>query len=89
MKQKQVQIPEQLFAQMIVYFCTDRGHEDLDLRHAIERGIDAKIDAMNRRDYYTTYKTAESPQEREEARQRYLDSVGMRDSFRWSSTEEI
>ena len=81
MKQKQIQIPEKLFAQILCFFSSE--NPDPDLRHAIERGIDAKIDAMNRRDYYTTYKTAESPQEREEARQRYLDSVGMKESFRW------
>lgn len=81
-REPSVQISQRLFA-MIIHYFSFSGDADPDLRAAIERGIDAKIDAMNRRDYYTTYKTAESPQEREEARQRYLDSVGMKESFRW------
>lgn len=80
MREKQIQISQRLFAMMISYFF---GNEDQELREQIKKEIDNKIDAMNRRDYYTTYKTAESPQEREEARQRYLDSVGMKQSFRW------
>lgn len=83
MREPSIQISQKLFAQIIQYFSS--GDPDPELRQAIERGIDAKIDAMNRRDYYTAYKTAESLQEREKARQRYLDSVGMRESFRWSS----
>ena len=45
--------------------------------------IKEKLDKMMKRELYTTYKTAESDEEREQARQRYLDEVGVPSEFRW------
>jgi len=40
-------------------------------------------EAMVRRDLYTKYRTAPTEEEREKARQEYLDKVGMHRDFRW------
>ena len=41
------------------------------------------VTAMSDRELYKKYKTAETEEEREEARQKYLDSRGIPESFRW------
>jgi hypothetical protein len=42
-----------------------------------------KLDAMVKRELYTTYKTAGTLEEREKARQEYLEKVGIPKDFRW------
>ena len=42
-----------------------------------------KLEAMVKRELYTRYKTAGTPEEREKARQEYLEKVGMPENFRW------
>ena len=41
---------------------------------------------MERHEWYAKYKTAPTPEEREEARQRYLDERGVLQSFRWTTS---
>lgn len=41
------------------------------------------MNAMVERELYTKSKTAPSEEEREKARQEYLDRRGVPDSFRW------
>lgn len=78
-KPKTVQIPEELFILLCrVYLLDETGH-DLD----IQKGLQAKLDAITRRLDYETYKTATSQEEREEARRRYLDRVGISEEWRW------
>ncbi len=45
--------------------------------------VDAKVHAHVRRGLYTAYKTAQTSEEREQARQAYLDEVGIPTSYRW------
>jgi hypothetical protein len=49
----------------------------------IQKGLEQKVDAMMRRELYTKYKTAPTDEEKEQARQKYLDMVGMQRDFRW------
>ena len=84
---KKIQIEQNLFVQMVKYFYSDElGFDDDDvceLYHDIKKGIDKKLDAVSKRSYYTQYKTAETPEEREKARLKYLDAVGMHEDFRY------
>ena len=48
-----------------------------------KKGIDKKLDAISKRGYYTQYKTADTQEEREKARLKYLDAVGMHEDFRF------
>lgn len=74
-----VQISEELFVRLCrMHLLGDSGQEA-----AVRSGLEAKLDALARRADYTAYKTSESPQGREEARQRYLDRIGMPEDFRW------
>ena len=81
MKEK-VQIPATLFCQMALYIM---DHEDIsDSRYQmIKAGIDRKMEAMQRHELYTMYKSANMFEEKETARQKYLDAAGISPSFRW------
>lgn len=84
---KKIQITQELFVKMLKYFYSDElelaDDELTKLYYDIKNGIDKKMDAISRRSYYTEYKTADTDAEREKARQKYLDVVGMHKDFRW------
>lgn len=73
-----VQISQELFRALVIYFETGEGDPD-----AIRVALEAKLDAMIRRDAYTRSKTAPTPEEREKARREYLDRAGIGEDFRW------
>ena len=77
---KKIQITQDLFVKMIKYFYSD---ELCELYRDIKKGIDQKLDAISKRSYYTEYKTADTDEEKEQARQKYLDAVGMHKDFRY------
>ena len=53
------------------------------MEREIKKVLQMKLDRITMRSYYTKYKTAETEQEREEARKKYLDEKGVPKSFRW------
>ena len=68
---KSVQIPYALFVALLQYHL---AMED-DYAEDIRRGLEEKL--------YAKYKTAPTEEEREQARQEYLDRRGVLESFRW------
>lgn len=78
---KQVQIPQELFLDLVRYFCLD--DTSTERYKAILSGLEAKIDKLARHEAYSASKTAENASERESARQKYLDLVGIHKDFRW------
>lgn len=78
-KKKNVTIPEELFIDLVKYFLADiRWDED-----RIRSRLQEKLEAMVKREVYTRYKTAGTLEEREKARQEYLEKVGIPENFRW------
>lgn len=49
----------------------------------IRQGLEKKMDSLAQHELYGKYKTAPTQEEREKARQEYLDRRGVPDSFRW------
>lgn len=82
---KNIQIPEQLFYDIARYvILTDEGEvPSAELRNNIIDGITDKLQKIADRELYTQYKTAPTEEEREKARQKYLESKGIPDTFRW------
>lgn len=76
---KQVQIPQELFVLLICYHLM-KDDSNVD---EIRRGLEKKLDAMVLRELYGKSKTAPTEEEREKARQEYLDRRGIPDHFRW------
>ena len=59
---------------------TDTADSHVD---EIKIGLEKKLDAMVLRELYGKSKTAPTEDEREKARQEYLERRGIPDSFRW------
>ena len=79
MKDKQIMISEQLFRDLYGYF----EFEQYDKAPRIREELNKKLESLALHETYTKSKTADSEEEREEARQQYLDARGIRRSFRW------
>jgi len=66
---------------LLKYHCFEiYEYEDED---DIKQELEKKLNAIVKRKYYTDYKTAGSEEEREKARRKYLDEIGMHKDFRW------
>ena len=78
-KVKQIKIDEDLFRMIYQYFIYGREYET----ELIKAGLKDKMDKMILRNIYTESKTAESVEERENARKDYLDRKEIPEDFRW------
>lgn len=72
-----VQIPESLFVELMKYHVF--GLEEA--LPEIKIGLEQKNEVMMRRELYTKLKTDKTQAEREEARKKYLDKVGIYGDF--------
>ena len=79
MKNSNVQIPYELFFQLLQYFLM----ENYESKEIIRQGLERKLDTMVNRELYSKYKTAPTEEEREKSRQEYLDRRGIPENFRW------
>lgn len=78
---KHVQISYELFADLVLYHLNGEDGFDEEIRQGLER----KLDAMLNRQLYSKYKTAPTEEQREQARQEYLDRRGVLESYRWTT----
>ena len=76
---KSVQIPYELFVALVECHL---AYDD-DCAEEIRQGLEQKLDALVRCELYAKYKTAPTEEEREQARQEYLDKRGVFPDFRW------
>ena len=79
---KSVQIPYELFVDLVLYHLN--GEDDFD--EEIRQGLERKLDAMLNRQLYSQYKTSPTEGQRERARQEYLDRWGVPQSYRWTTS---
>ena len=84
-KEKKVQIPFKTFIELIVLTDDLLNDNDIELEKIqnIYQVLINKLDAMEKRELYTKYKVAPTEEEREKARQKYLEKVGINKDFRW------
>lgn len=76
---KNIQIPEELFIALMKYHLLDME----DVQPEIKKGLMDKMDSISMRLLYSKYKTAPTEEEKQKARQEYLDKRGVPESFRW------
>ena len=74
---KNVQISQELFFDLVRFHLLEME----ELSPEIQKGLEAKLEAMLKRELYTKYKTAPTEEERERARKEYLDKVGIHRDF--------
>ena len=70
---KNVQISQELFVALLHYHLSGEN----EYEEVIEQGLEQKLDAMLRHELYAQYKTAPTEEQREQARQEYLDRRGV------------
>lgn len=85
-KVKNVQIPETLFVQLYKYFLLDI--QDKEICDSIKAGLSDKWETIHRRQLYQNMHTASTAAEQEQARQDYLEEIGVHDAFRWNTDYE-
>lgn len=78
---KNVQISQETFLKLVQFFYIE--NHDEDIYKSIQSDIEHKIDSVVKRELYTQYKTSNTEQERETARQKYLEMIGMHKDWRW------
>ncbi len=61
--------------------------EDPAIRSLYEK-LESKLTKILEHEYYTEFKCAPTEEQREEARQLYLDSKGVPEAFRWSKLRD-
>lgn len=79
--EKQIQISESLFCDIVRYFMLDQAEPEL--AKSISKALDKKLNKIVEHNLYTTYKTAPSDEEKEKARLEYLERKGISEDFRW------
>lgn len=81
-----VQIEESLFYKLLSYHCYPEAYENDELEtlnKLIAKELESKLDKIIARNNYTKSLTADTPEEREAARKRYLDGRGIGEDFRY------
>lgn len=76
---KNIMISRELFILLMRYFLLEENEPYNEIR----KGLEQKLDSLVMRELYGKYKTAPTEEEREKARQEYLDRRGVPESFRW------
>ena len=76
---KNVLIPAELFFDLIRHHLLDIE----GLEGKIRTGLEAKMNRFKAHQLYSTYKMSPDPEEKEKARQDYLDMKGIYKDFRW------
>lgn len=79
MKNKNVQIPYELFFQFLQYHLMDMDGNEEKIKEELEK----KLNSLVERELYSRYKTAPTEEEKEKYRQEYLDRRGIPKDFRW------
>lgn len=79
MKNKNVQIPYELFLLLLQYHLMEYRQNEEKIR----QGLEKKMNVMAEREIYSRYKTAPTEEEREKYRKEYLDRRGIPEDFRW------
>lgn len=76
---KQIQIDKDLFFALCRYHLMDCD----DVSDDIKKALNDKLDALVQRDLYTKYKTAATQEQKDKARQEYLDKRNIPADYRW------
>ena len=73
-----VQIDYDIFRELCYFFLLD---EDID-KERVAAALETKLNKLVDREYFTRYKRAATPSEREQARKEYLDRREISKAFR-------
>ncbi len=85
---KEVKVPEELIYRMSIILLELEQYtfdnEILnEMQKVVKTQINAKLLQMEKREAYTKYKQAETAQEREEQKQKYIEKLGISKNFQY------
>lgn len=85
-KQKNTMISVELLKKLLRYFNFGNGEsDDSEEANEIRKLLNEKLEAAKMRSLYSSSKDKNlTPEQREAARQAYLDEKGYQDEYRWS-----
>lgn len=85
---KNIQIDYSFFLNLISYAFL---HEDPDdpCFQSIYYAFNRKLQAMERHELFTLYKSGATKEIREKARMDYLKAIGLYDAFQWSTKQDV
>ncbi len=87
-KLKSILLDYDLFVDLFVYACRHPVPDDLQFKRLCA-GVRKKLEAMTRHDMYSLYKSGANEQIRGNARQDYLNAIGLLDSFQWRPDQDV
>ena len=85
---RNIQIEYSSFLDLISYAFLHEDSDDPGYQR-ITAAFRRKLEAMERHDLYSLYKSGASEDIRRKAREEYLDMLGIRDAFCWNSSQDV
>lgn len=85
-KEKNVQIPYKTFISLLLLtseLLADEPNIDFEEVEKIYNTLNKKLDAMEKRNLYTKYKTGSTEAERKEARKKYIEKINLHKDFKY------
>lgn len=68
-----IQIPTELFGELYAYFILEDSTPEREAR--IKTALEAKMDKIHKRNLYSDFKASTSPEHREKARRKYIETI--------------
>ena len=85
---KSIQIDYDFFLDLISHAFTHGDPDDPCFRR-INSAFLSKLNAMERHELYTIYKSGATKEIRDKARKDYLKAIGLYDAYHWSASHDI
>lgn len=85
---KSIQIDYSFYLDLISHAFL-HGDPDDPCFHRIEVAFHRKLEAMEKHNLYTLYKSGATSEIRNKAREEYLEAIGLRDAYRWYAEHDV
>lgn len=85
---KSIQIDYSFFLDLISHAFQNGDPDDPCFRR-IDSAFHRKIEAMERHELYSLYKSGATKEIRDKAREDYLEAIGLRDAYHWNAARDV
>ena len=85
---RNIQIDYDFYLDLISHAFTHGDPDDPCFRR-INAAFHRKLEAMERHELYSLYKSGASKEIRDKAREDYLDAIGLREAFHWNADHDV
>ena len=85
---KSIQIDYSFYLDLISYAFMHGDPDDPCFRR-IDSAFHRKLEAMERHEFYSLYKSGATKEIRDKAREDYLEAIGLRAAYHWSAAHDV